>query len=122
MKRDMGLIRKILFALEARDVTARPEPVELPGHDALEIRYHLALMVEARLIEAIDLGSNKELISFYVPTRITWAGHDFIDAARSDTVWKRVTNKLAAVGGTVSLELLKKLLTDTAAGVIAGSP
>jgi hypothetical protein len=41
---------------------------------------------------------------------LTWEGHDFLDAARSETIWKKVMNKVKDSTGTVAFEVLKALL------------
>jgi len=46
--------------------------------------------------------------------RMTWEGHEFLDNARNETVWKKVTAIVAAKGGSVSFEVLKSLVVETA--------
>ena len=50
-------------------------------------------------------------------SRLTWAGHEFLDAASNDTVWKKAGEKIKQFGVQVTVsvleELLKKLLKDS---------
>jgi hypothetical protein len=41
---------------------------------------------------------------------LTYAGHEFLDSARSDTVWNKAKEKLLSTSGTITLEALKVLL------------
>ncbi|MBM3765701.1 MAG: DUF2513 domain-containing protein [Acidobacteria bacterium] len=45
-----------------------------------------------------------------IPLRLTWEGHEFIDASRSEPVWATAMKRTGDVGGTLSLGLLKTLL------------
>jgi hypothetical protein len=119
MKRDMDIVREILFAMEKADFTVNRD-FKLPKREDLEVNYHIGLMVEARLIEGIDVTAHGDPFSMYIPVRITWAGHDFIDAARSDKAWLKVRKSLAGVGGSVSFAMLKQMLEKAMADILAG--
>lgn len=41
---------------------------------------------------------------------LTWAGHDFLDAARNDTVWHTAREKVLKSGVAWTFELLKETL------------
>ena len=45
---------------------------------------------------------------------LTWAGYDFLDAARNETVWRRVWGSLRETGETVPVEVMKSLLIEGA--------
>ena len=47
-------------------------------------------------------------------TNLTSAGHDFIDAIRDDTVWKRTWGLVQAAVTSVSVDLLKQVATHYA--------
>lgn len=109
MKRDMDLCRRLLLALEEAD-----DETNVPEFDnvAVEVvHYHLTLLCDADLIEAHLEAEIQNGIPTVWPQRITWAGHEFLAAARSETAWQRVKDKTASVGGvptfTVLLQLLK---------------
>ena len=111
MKRNMDLVRQILLALEAYEDPAGMANVEIEGRQPAEVNSHLTIMVEAGLIygqeqtfEAVD-----DTVWMYV--RLTWRGHEFVNAARDDKRWNEVTGQLAAVGGgtlPITVELLNR--------------
>ena len=41
---------------------------------------------------------------------LTWHGHEFLDAARDETIWAKATAKAVDVVGGVSVEIMYELL------------
>jgi hypothetical protein len=116
MKRDMELIRAILMGVEEFD--------DLPSADDLgvsdDIRDgHLLLLTKALLVEGIavvptDMGT---LVQYTLSKpRLTWDGHEFLDAARDPTTWESAKKTLNDAGkdlGNVTIAVLQALLIDT---------
>jgi len=44
----------------------------------------------------------------------TWEGHEFIDAARDDSRWKKATEKVGSAAGSVPLKVLTDVLVSLA--------
>lgn len=121
MKRDWDLIRELLIEIEERcgpDDVVSAGAIELKGHSQETILYHLALLAEARLIDADDVGSHDGADWFV--RRLTWEGHDFLDAARSDTTWGRAKSVAAEKGSGLTFAVLKELLVRFARDVLLG--
>lgn len=112
MKRDMDLIRLLLLETEGEE----PKP-DLSGYTEAQLLYHSALLIEAKLIHGSILKDGEGEIATTMTSGLTWAGHEFLDAARNDTIWKQATDKLKQAGVQVTFsvlqELLKKLLKDS---------
>lgn len=115
MKRDMELVIKILKEVEEKDSI---EPFNLrmsdEGYDDDLVMYHLILMSEAGLIETFELttlgGSN------VMVKRLTWEGHEFLDAARNDSVLskaKEIAKQKGAELSSLPLMVVKDLLLAT---------
>jgi len=47
-----------------------------------------------------------------VTLRLTWAGHEFLDAARNETVWKKASERIKKSGVDVTISLLKDILNQ----------
>ena len=106
MKRDMDLVRLILLEIEKSNEDPRSEiRLQIPDYDSAAVSYHVMILHEADLIEADDL-STMGSSSVWLPKRLTWFGHEFLDAARNDSIWKQAMKKANNVG----FELLKELL------------
>ena len=121
MKRDPDLIRNILLALES---TQKPEEVmtakrlKLDGWSEDEINYNLLLLLEAGYIKGKDSSSDNKTIVFV--TRLTWEGHEFLDAARDDGRWEKAKSAISKAGGW-SFEVIKPILIELAKDAIKAS-
>lgn len=112
MKRDMDLARRILFAIEATPYErGHPGEMRLEGVDRETLSYHIMLLHEAGLIEAVDMTSMGPGGNWWEPRRLTWEGHEFLDRARSDTVWSKAKDFAIARGGGLAFATLKVALT-----------
>ena len=107
MKRDMDLCRQILLEIEA---TRPGEPIEMlqagaSGNDVIE---HLQLLQDAGLIEArVDRHFRD-----YSIQRLTWEGHEFLQAARDDGVWAKAKERIGSAWESVTFPLLMKVLEE----------
>ncbi len=114
MKRDMNLIRRILLEIEASD------QVSVPGDDPeayRRIAYYLLQLQDGELITGIDSTESvggEMLVLVKTQLRLTWSGHEFVDAARSEELWSEAMEKSRSAVGTISFGMLTELLTHLA--------
>ena len=115
MKRDMELIRKILIQLEEATTHDIPVQIYVEGYKPEEINYNIGIVGEGGLLELFGTPV-RELNSTtrYLPTRLTWEDHDFLDASRNDNVWKRVIKAGKEKGGGLAFDVFKALLIQYA--------
>jgi len=102
MKRDMDLVRKILMDFEASDKFQTTDPIE---------GGHVAIMQDAGLVEA-SVQRMRDGYSAAI-LRITWAGHDFLDNARSPEIWQKLKERLHDKAASVSFDIIMALLRAT---------
>ncbi len=120
MKRDMDLIRKILLAIEAH-----PEPyswdvlLDIPGYSEKEICYQVKLLEEAGLIEARIMKAMGGVFKCAVNS-LTWAGHEFLEAARDNSRWNKAKKIILEKTGSLSFDMLKLTLMDLMRRAISG--
>ena len=105
MKRDMELIRYILLQKEAE------EPID-GGH--AEVVYHIALLKEAGFVEAVIRNDPLGVPSDAVILKLTWAGHDFLDAARDNKIWNMAKEKFIKPGVSWTFSILLEWLKQQA--------
>ena len=110
MKRDMDLIRKLLFTMEGRSWPQMGAITSIEGYQDNEINYHLFIMQDAGLVEGMDMSSSKGR-HFHV-RRMTWAGHEFLEAARDEERWQAVKGEMEQAGGFV-FSVAKTLLVES---------
>jgi hypothetical protein len=113
----MDLIRELLLKLETIPggtgavyiFAPGDKEVGVEGYTPEQIQYHLTLLKEIRFIEA---PGSQPLIGITF-SRLTWAGHDYIDAVRDPDIWRKTKQSAEAAGGfTVDI------LSDLAKGLI----
>ncbi len=107
--RDMDLVRQILFWAEHGGA-----PNRRPDVDEVALCYHVKLVVEAGLVEGIGMvdrvpGTDKWEPGIAHVTLLTWAGQEFLDAVRRDTIWNKVKVEAAKHGLPLVFELAKSL-------------
>jgi hypothetical protein len=109
MKRDLNLIRKMVLAIEDNPAGRAPD-LKFAEYAPDQIGYHAYLLVDAGLAKGINatvLGSSGPDFAI---TSLTWAGHEFAEAARDDTRWKSAMGIVTEKGGSVTIEILTQLL------------
>lgn len=98
MKRDMELIRKILFKVEESEEADRHPGAcvkitlgsDYPDENV--ISYHICLLQDIGLLEsddASDFQSHRCVIK-----GLTWQGHEFLDAIRHESIWEKTKERI----------------------------
>lgn len=105
MKRDMELVREILMRVEDLPYDGSFHDIQIEGRSDEAISYHVMLLDEAGLLEAEDLSSLSG--TCWKPKQLTYSGHEFLDAARSNKVWEGAKVFALRTTGTLTLEGLK---------------
>ena len=114
MKRDIDLVRAILLSIEnGEDANGHGFIyLNIPGRSQEEVSYHVGLLYEAGLVDAVNLST---LNSYeWQPRKLTWRGHEFLDSARDENSWEQAKKELKKIGN-FSFEVLKSVLTALAA-------
>lgn len=111
MKRDVDLIRQIILQAEqANEKINVGAKFKVKGYDDILVAKHIELLVEAGLLKArLTRTDTDGVVEAYVE-RLTWDGHEFLDAARNESVWNKAKVIIKEKVGTVSFEVLKTLL------------
>lgn len=93
MERDLDLVRKILLQIE-RSPHGYVDGVQIEGYSAEEIGYHAHLLLEANLITAVVRKAHGLPSPYAMPTSLTWAGHEFLDVIKKDSIWEKGKNAI----------------------------
>ena len=107
MQRDIDLIKEILIQIENSDKVKGWINIQIPEYSDKEIYYHIKLLHEAGLIEAVNQTTKSGFQ--WAAKSLTWHGHEFLDAARNDTVWKKLKDKLKEQGGNIPFHVIKEM-------------
>ena len=111
MKRDMDLARQIMLQTEEKASHGKMF-VELDFEDIPKqvLSEHVKLLAEAGLIESRVNPRNATVL----PTRLTWQGHDFLEAARNENVWQLAIKYIQEKGGAATFSVLNTVLGQIA--------
>ena len=96
MQRELDLVRQILLDLEARGSYADWLDIDIEAYSPEQMDYHLELLVEAGFIRIP--AADRQLARGH-PLRLTWEGHEFLDAARDEERWQAVRALSVRAGG-----------------------
>ena len=108
MKRDLDLVRRILLQVEEGGDNVSPSDWNAfidDGYDLEMIHYHVRLLHEAGLIEADEIVPGQ-----WWPERMTWSGHEFLDAARNEKLWQETKQRVEKRAGSVPFLVFHELL------------
>jgi Hypothetical protein (DUF2513) len=118
LKRDMNLIRQILLVVEGKSNQALEDLTkthQFSGNEPNSVTYHVKLLNQAGLLEGMCIPHfSAENSSTWLVESLTWAGHEFLDAARDETVWKKITKSIGTELKSVSFDILISLLKNEA--------
>ena len=121
MTRDMELVRKILLAVAANERPLDSVMVRIAGYTPEQIGEHIRLLNEARLLDgSATIGPDRR--PRWNELRLTWWGHDFIDCARNETIWRTASEALGPNNSTASLDTWRKALTESAFLILGRMP
>lgn len=105
MKRDLDLVRMLLLHIETGEA-----PKGFDQYDEATVSGHAALVIEAGLAKGSVVRDYRGVATGAVLQNLTWEGHDFLDAARDDTLWKKAREKFLKPGASWTFDLLKEWL------------
>lgn len=105
MKRDFELLRKLLLDIEG-------DVVDISSYSKEQILYHKALLLEAELADGLkphySSREYSEIPDRVIIRRLTWEGHNFIDAIRDEGRWQKAKEWIREAGKILTLETLKE--------------
>ncbi len=102
----MDLVRLILIDTEDAPPMEVHTGHHYDGYDASTTNEHIELLIEAGLIEGKVMRSSSRSIAKV--TRLTWAGHDFLQSMKDDTLWKKAKEQVLKPGASWTFDILKE--------------
>jgi hypothetical protein len=122
MKRDWELLRSILNQAETSKgglpivltigiYNSAHIPLNIGELDFNEVCEHILLLGDAGLAEVRELGRIYEGSAGVAIDRLTMNGHDFLEAAKNETIWQKAMNTVKEKGNSVSLGVLTQILS-----------
>jgi hypothetical protein len=113
MKRDMDLVRLMLLRAEAfgvDDEAAAKYHAECEKYDVPIRAHQIAIMIEAGLIVGHVTPDQNGVPTKGFILRLTWHGHEFLDAARNETTWRKARETFFKPAAAWTFGLLTEFL------------
>ena len=112
MKRDMELIRKILFYVEENYTAGQVwiKQINIDGYDSNTITEHIILAYESGFFQDINNISTLCCKEYWVGN-LSNEGYDFLDKIRNDTIWNKTKNEITKKGLPMVAETIKTVAT-----------
>lgn len=112
MTRDMELVRKIMLAIAATEQPLDSLMVRIANYTPEQIGEHVRLLHEARLLDGqLSLSADRRLR--WSELRLTWNGHDFVECARNETIWRMAHELLANETSTATIHSWHRKLIES---------
>ena len=112
----MDLVRHILLHVEAaKEEELRERPLAIEGYDLPTVARHVEIMQDAGLVDANVMRAAGVPPYAARVFRLTWSGHDFLEATRNATVWAKTKQFIKDKGGGASFDIIKAIAVKIAA-------
>jgi hypothetical protein len=114
MKRDFDLIRRIMTDIERMPAGEQYSDISyLTDYDSATVYHHIALLIDEGLLIGNVVKLNRGIGGVLV-TGLTWKGHDFLDAARNDSIWGKAKDTILKPTVSFTFDLLLQWLKNEA--------
>lgn len=121
MKRDMDLVRTILFYIESKyQPGSGLIAVSMDGYDNNVIYEHCKLISQAGLIQRFEDCSTMSNCGCMVGN-LTNAGYDYLDKIRDNTFWKRTKKIIKEKGLPMIIDTIKTVSTTVISAATEGA-
>lgn len=114
MIRNMNLIRLLLLRYEGDQEAGNA----CDNFTVEERAYHVQLLIDAGLVVGMTTTGASGEFTGAIVSRLTWTGHDFLDASRDKKTWNKFLEMLKDKGLSLTFDLtlawLKKELAAKA--------
>lgn len=121
MERNWDTIREILTLVEK--CTLPIDQIRLsnfPSEHAGEISYHMTLLIEAGLVNGHVSQTIGPDPKDFIAQRLTWSGHEFLDAIRNESIWQKTKKKFVDEGILMTFDLVKSVAIGLVKTAISG--
>ena len=112
MERNMDLCRLILFKIETEYRSTALYNLNIDGFDLDTVAYHCKILADAGLLDSYEPIYGDDRIYAFSVGSLTWAGHDFLDKIRENTMWDRIKDKIQENTLPMTLEVIKNVATN----------
>lgn len=119
MKRDMDLVRALLFEIENAESELSFNESPIAGYSLGEVAFTVELMYGRGLISygRVDRSAGGRVVMVGIQG-LSWDGFDYLDTIRSDKVWGKAKDAIAKSIGDTSISVIKEVCRTVALTMI----
>ena len=122
MKRDMELVRKIMFKIEYDYTGTLLRAPKIDGYDMVTVAEHCRLLHEYGFIDEYKpIGADGAPVITFLVGNLTWEGYDFLEKIREETVWGKTKNVITEKGLPMILDVVKEVSTAIITSMTEGA-
>ena len=96
----------ILFKIETEYRSIALYNLNIDGFDLDTVAYHCKILADAGLLDSHEPTYGDDRIYAFSVGSLTWAGHDFLDKIRENTLWNRTKDRIKDNALPMSLEVI----------------
>ena len=107
MKRDMDVVRDVLLAFEdSAEAVDRIDDLSISGHDRSVIWHHAMILADKGYLVDVhrDVRMSGDdyvlLVQEGAEYRLSWDGHEYLDAVRDPKIWAKTKEGAKKVGSS----------------------
>lgn len=101
MRRNLDIIRLLLLKYEGAD-----QVIGLDNFSKEQQLYHSVLLIEAGYVHGVVIPDQSGNPVSTRVNRLTWAGHEFLELTRDDTIWNQAKGVIANSAKGVATEII----------------
>jgi len=117
MKRDMELIREILFTVENQYKPGEIyiKDLEIQGYEKTLVAEHCDLLYQQGFIKSYKIGGRNPVHTIMV-SNLTSSGYDYLELIRNETIWNKTKSEIESKQIPQTFEAIAKI-----AGIFVGN-
>lgn len=101
MRRNLDIIRLLLLKYEGAD-----QVIGLDNFSKEKQLYHSVLLIEAGYVHGVVIPDQSGNPVSTRVNRLTWAGHEFLELSRDDTIWNHAKTVVAESAKGAAIEIV----------------
>lgn len=122
MKRDMELIRKLMFKIEEDYTGEHLWAPTIDGYDKNVVAEHCKLLYDYGFLDEYKpIGADHAPVITFLVGNLTWEGYDFLEKIRQDTVWNKTKDVITQKGLPMILDVVKEVSATVIASMTEGA-
>ena len=114
MERNWDTIRELLLESESLKTDTALVLSNFDPERGHEVSYHVVLLEEAGLINASVTKTFDGGPTHFHVYRLTWQGHELLDAIRNESIWIKTKSSIIDKGGAMTFDLVKSVAIELA--------